>query len=88
MDRKIRAGRLAALARLALNGFLLGVWRVHIPGIEERAGAGHAVLGRLLPLLGDGAFAGMRAAGPPADRSGARTVVPPGAAFVRASASA
>ncbi|MFJ9213369.1 hypothetical protein [Streptomyces sp. L-9-10] len=58
MDRKIRAGRPAAFACLAPNGFLPGVWTVHIPGIEERAGAGHAALGRLLPLIGGGPFAG------------------------------
>jgi MFS family permease len=80
VDGSLRAGRLATFVYFALNGFLLGMWIVHIPGIEHRAGIDHAVLGRLLLLLGAGAVAGMRIAGPLTDRAGARIVVPAGAA--------
>ncbi|MFE2157683.1 MFS transporter [Streptomyces lydicus] len=80
----LRAGRLATFAYFALNGFLMGMWVVHIPAVEHRAGIGHAVLGWLLLLLGAGAFAGMRIAGPLTDRFGARTVVPAGAALCSA----
>ncbi|MFJ4848987.1 MFS transporter [Streptomyces sp. NPDC088733] len=84
MERSLRAGRLATFVYFTLNGFLLGMWIVHIPGIEQRAGIGHAVLGWLLLLLGAGAFAGMQVAGPLTDRFGARTVVPLGAALCSA----
>ncbi|MEU6332232.1 MFS transporter [Streptomyces sp. NPDC047049] len=84
MDRYLRAGRLATFAYFALNGFLMGMWIVHIPGIEHRAGISHAVLGWLLLLLGAGAFAGMQATGPLTDRFGSRTVVPLSAALCSA----
>ncbi|MDX3076816.1 MFS transporter [Streptomyces sp. MI02-7b] len=84
MERSLRAGRLATFVYFTLNGFLMGMWIVHIPGIEQRAGIGHAVLGWLLLLLGAGAFAGMQVAGPLTDRFGARTVVPLGAALCSA----
>ncbi|MEU6113182.1 MFS transporter [Streptomyces sp. NPDC047117] len=76
MERSLRYGRVATFAYFALNGFLLGMWIVHIPTIEQRTGISHAVLGWLLLLLGLGAFAGMQIAGPLTDRLGARTVVP------------
>ncbi|MFC9236315.1 MFS transporter [Streptomyces decoyicus] len=81
MDRYLRAGRLATFAYFTLNGFLMGMWIVHIPGIEHRAGISHALLGWLLLLLGAGAFAGMQATGPLTDRFGSRTVVPLSAAL-------
>ncbi|WP_138900471.1 MFS transporter [Streptomyces albidochromogenes] len=84
MERSLRAGRSATFAYFALNGFLMGMWIVHIPSVEHRAGTSHAVLGWLLLLLGAGAFAGMRLAGPLTDRAGARTVVPMGAALCSA----
>ncbi|MEV0372919.1 MFS transporter [Streptomyces sp. NPDC050636] len=84
MERSLRGGRLATFAYFALNGFLMGMWIVHIPAIEHRAGISHAVLGWLLLLLGAGAFAGMQIAGPLTDRSGVRTVVPVGAALCSA----
>ncbi|WP_446750708.1 MFS transporter [Streptomyces sp. WZ-12] len=59
----------------------MGMWIVHIPSIEQRVGIDHAVLGWLLLLLGAGAFVGMQLVGPLADRFGARTVVPLGAAL-------
>ncbi|SFK19992.1 MFS transporter [Streptomyces pini] len=76
MERKLRLARLATFAYFGLNGFLMGIWVVHIPVVEDRAGISHAVLGWLLLLLGGGAFAGMRLTGPLADRFGARAVVP------------
>lgn len=76
MERSLRAARLATFGFFTLNGFVLGVWVVHIPVVEHRAGIGHAVLGWLLLLLGGGAFAGMQFAGPLTDRFGARKVVP------------
>ncbi|MGC7103162.1 MFS transporter, partial [Amycolatopsis lurida] len=81
MRQDLRAARLATFAYFSLNGFLLGMWVVHIPVIENRAGISHATLGWLLLLLGAGAFAGMHAAGPLTDRLGARTVVPLSAAL-------
>ncbi|MGW2331541.1 MFS transporter [Streptomyces sp. NPDC001700] len=81
MERSLRAARLATFAYFALNGFLMGMWIVHIPGIEHRAGTGHAVFGWLLLLLGAGAFAAMQLAGPLTDRFGTHVVVPFGAAL-------
>lgn len=81
MDRSLRAGRLATFAYFVLNGFLLGMWIVHIPSVEHRTGVSHAVLGWLLLLLGAGAFAGMQLIGRLADRFGARKVVPLSAAL-------
>ncbi|WP_329129512.1 MFS transporter [Streptomyces sp. NBC_01476] len=84
MQRSLRAARIATFAYFALNGLVLGMWVVHIPTIEHRAGISHAVLGSLLLLLGGGAFAGMQLVGPLADRFGARTVVPLSAALCSA----
>lgn len=84
MNTTPRAARLATFAYFALNGFVLGMWIVHIPEIEHRAGVGHATLGWLLLLLGAGAFAGMQIVGPLTDRLGARTVVPLSAALCSA----
>jgi MFS family permease len=83
--RALRAGRLATFAYFALNGYLMGMWIVHIPAVEHRAGVSHAVLGWLLLILGVGAFAGMQVVGPLTDRFGARTVVPVSAALFSAS---
>jgi MFS family permease len=80
MTRTLRAARVATFAYFALNGFVLGIWVVHIPAVEHRAGISHAVLGWLLLLLGAGAFIGMQLVGPLADRFGARRVVPLSAA--------
>ncbi|MFH8484562.1 MFS transporter [Streptomyces longisporoflavus] len=84
MERSLRSGRLATFAYFTLNGFLMGMWIVHIPAVEHRAGVSHAVLGWLLLLLGAGAFAGMQLVGPLTDRFGARTVVPLSAALCSA----
>ncbi|WP_242641214.1 MFS transporter, partial [Streptomyces kasugaensis] len=61
-----------------LNGFVMGMWIVHIPAIEHRTGVTHAVLGWLLLFLGGGAFAGMQLCGPLTDRFGSHRVVPAG----------
>ncbi|MFJ8599855.1 MFS transporter [Streptomyces shenzhenensis] len=82
--RSLRAARLATFTYFVLNGTLLGMWIVQIPSIEQRVGISHAVLGGFLLLLGAGAFVGMRAAGPAADRLGTRTVVPASAALCSA----
>ncbi|QXE39418.1 MFS transporter [Streptomyces sp. GMY02] len=81
MERSLRAARLATFGFFTLNGFVLGMWVVHIPVVEHRAGVSHAVLGWLLLLLGAGAFAGMQLVGPLTDRYGARKAVPVSAAL-------
>ncbi|MEU9715834.1 MFS transporter [Streptomyces sp. NPDC047976] len=78
---RLRNGRRATFAYFALNGFLMGMWIVHIPVVRQHTGADHALLGWLLLLLGAGAFAGMRLAGPLTDRFGAQVTVPAGAAL-------
>ncbi|MFC1415560.1 MFS transporter [Streptacidiphilus cavernicola] len=84
MERSLRAGRLATFGYFALNGFVLGMWVVHIPAIEHRTGVGTASFGWLLLVLGGGAFAGMQLAGTLTDRYGARRVVPGSAALCSA----
>ncbi|MBT2404236.1 MULTISPECIES: MFS transporter [unclassified Streptomyces] len=84
MSRSLRAARLATFAFFALNGFVLGMWIVHIPAVEHRTGISHAVLGSLLLLLGAGAFLGMQFAGPLTDRLGSRLTVPAGGALCSA----
>ncbi|MEU6539032.1 MFS transporter [Streptomyces sp. NPDC047000] len=81
MERSLRAARVATYVYFVLCGTLMGAWVVHIPSVEERVGIDHAALGGLLVLLGLGAFAGMRVAGPLTDRLGARVVVPAGGAL-------
>ncbi|GLW02000.1 MFS transporter [Streptomyces lavendulae subsp. lavendulae] len=81
METSLRNGRRATFAFFLLNGFLMGMWIVHIPVVERHTGIGHAELGRLLLLLGAGAFLGMRLAGPLTDRLGARRVLPASAAL-------
>ncbi|MFE4533712.1 MFS transporter [Streptomyces scopuliridis] len=84
MERSLRAARIATFGFFTLNGFVMGMWVVHIPTVEHRAGISHAVLGWLLLLLGGGAFAGMQLVGPLTDRLGARKVVPASAALCSA----
>lgn len=72
----MRRARVATFAFFALNGFVIGMWVVHIPVIEQRAGVDHAAFGLLLLLLGGGAFVGMQVAGPLTDRFGPHRVVP------------
>ncbi|MFD3577312.1 MFS transporter [Streptomyces sp. NPDC058644] len=84
MERSLRSGRLGTFVYFTLNGFLMGMWIVHIPAVEHRAGISHAVLGWLLLLLGAGAFVGMQLVGRLTDRFGARTVVPLSAALCSA----
>ncbi|MET8758438.1 MFS transporter [Lentzea sp. NPDC004782] len=72
----LKAARVATFTYFALNGFLLGLWLVHIPTVEQRTGLDHAELGRLLLLLGLGAFLGMRIGGKVTDRTGVKFVLP------------
>jgi MFS family permease len=72
----LKAARVATFTYFALNGFLLGLWLVHIPTIEQHTGIDHAELGRLLLLLGLGAFVGMRFGGKIADRMGVKLILP------------
>jgi MFS family permease len=76
VDKRLRRARVATFAFFALNGFVVGMWLVHIAAVEHRTGISHSTLGLLLLLLGGGAFLGMQVAGPLADRFGAHRVVP------------
>lgn len=82
--RRLRVARLSTFVYFTLNGFVMGLWVVHIPAIEHRAGISHATLGWLLLVLGGGALVGMRICGQLTDRLGARSVVPAGAALCSA----
>lgn len=82
----LKAARVATFTYFALNGFLLGLWLVHIPTVEQRTGIDHAELGRLLLLLGLGAFLGMRLGGKFTDRVGVKLVLPAAGVFCSVSA--
>jgi len=71
----LRASRAAIFGVFGINGFLLAMWVVHIPAIEDRTNIAHSTLGSLLLLLALGAIAGMQLAGPLADRFGSRVMV-------------
>lgn len=74
-DHDVRRARLATFAFFVLNGFLLGLWAVHIPVVKERVDAGTGELGWLLLVLGLGAFAGMQLGGRLTDRYGSARFV-------------
>ncbi|MFZ2178675.1 MAG: MFS transporter [Rhodococcus sp. (in: high G+C Gram-positive bacteria)] len=71
----LRHARAAIFGIFGINGFLLGMWVVHIPAIENRTGISHSTLGSLLLLLALGAIGGMQLSGPLADRFGSRRMV-------------
>jgi predicted MFS family arabinose efflux permease len=73
---ELSRARRATFAYFGLNGFVLGMWVVHIPSIEARIGVSPATLGWLLLLLGLGAFTGLKIFGPLTDRWGPRRAVP------------
>ncbi|MFH8344002.1 MFS transporter [Streptomyces sp. NPDC018045] len=83
-SRRLRTARACTFVAFALNGFVMGMWIVHIPAIEHRVGISHAVLGWLLLFLGAGAFAGMQLCGASADRFGSRAIVLAGGALCSA----
>ncbi|WFR71676.1 MFS transporter [Prescottella defluvii] len=71
----LRSARAAIFGVFGINGFLLAMWVVHIPAIEDRTDIAHSTLGSLLLLLAVGAIAGMQLSGPLADRFGSRLLV-------------
>ena len=70
----LTAARRSTFAFFALNGFMLGMWVVHIPEIRDRTGATTAELGYLLLLLGGTALLGMQVGGRLIDRFGSSVV--------------
>nr|WP_280119039.1 MFS transporter [Streptomyces albofaciens] len=83
-SRRLRTARVCTFLAFALNGFVMGMWIVHIPAIEHQVGITHAVLGWLLLFLGGGAFTGMQVCGALADRFGSRNIVLAGGALCSA----
>ncbi|MCK0092656.1 MFS transporter [Rhodococcus sp. HNM0563] len=76
MDAALTRARAAVFTVFGINGFLLAMWVVHIPVVQQRVGVGHAALGTLLLALAVGALMGMQATGYLADRFGSnRTTV-------------
>src|SRR5215207_2573507 len=66
--------RTSTFAFFALNGFVLGMWVVHIPEILDRTGTDKATLGYLLLLMGGTALIGMQVGGRLIDKVGSRPV--------------
>nr|WP_280505495.1 MFS transporter [Nocardia farcinica] len=79
----MRLARVAVFTVFGVNGFLLAMWVVHIPAVTDRTGVSHSELGMFILLMAGAAIAGIRLAGPMADRFGSRTQA--GAAAVTAS---
>lgn len=76
IDAALTRARAAVFTVFGINGFLLAMWVVHIPVVQQRVGVGHAALGTLLLALAVGALMGMQATGYLADRFGSnRTTV-------------
>nr|WP_245819975.1 MFS transporter [Rhodococcus yunnanensis] len=75
MPIRLRRARAAIFGIFAVNGFLLAIWVVHIPSVEQRVGISHAMLGSLLLVLATGAIVGMQTAGPLSDRYGSNRLV-------------
>lgn len=82
--RELRAARASTVVLFATSGMAFAWWVVSIPGVQQRLGLTHAVLGSLLLLLGLGSFLGMSAAGSWVDRVGSRRVAVPGALVMAA----
>lgn len=76
------AARVATFAYFTLNGFVVGLWVVHIPVVEDAVGIGHSTLGLLLLVLGGSAFVGMQVTGPLVDRLGHRRLLPAAGALL------
>ncbi|MGQ4597446.1 MFS transporter [Nocardia sp. R6R-6] len=75
VERPIRIARAAVFTVFALNGFLFAMWVVHIPVVIERTGVEKPTLGMFILLMAGAGIAGMRLAGPLADRFGSRALV-------------
>ncbi|WP_228830133.1 MFS transporter [Nocardia beijingensis] len=75
VDRPVRVARAAVFMVFALNGFLLAMWVVHIPVITDRTDVSKSTLGMFILLMAGAGIAGMRLAGPLADRFGSRALV-------------
>ncbi|MEU2124401.1 MFS transporter [Nocardia niwae] len=75
VDRPVRVARAAVFTVFALNGLLLAMWVVHIPVITDRTGVSKSTLGMFILLMSGAGIAGMRLAGPLADRFGSRALV-------------
>ncbi|GAB3451967.1 MFS transporter [Kineococcus endophyticus] len=74
--------RVAVVGLFLLTGLALATWVVNIPGVQERLGISHGVLGGLLLLLGAGSVVAMQASGPLVDRVGSRPVAAVGAVLL------
>ncbi len=67
--------RRATFGLFGLNGFLLGMWIVHIPLVKDRTGIDDSTLGGLLLLVGVAALIGMQVGGRLIDRIGSAPTV-------------
>lgn len=67
--------RRATFGLFGLNGFLLGMWIVHIPLVKDRTGIDDSTLGGMLLLVGIAALVGMQAGGRLIDRIGSAPTV-------------
>jgi MFS family permease len=70
IDAVLTRARAAVFTVFGINGFLLAMWVVHIPVVQQRVGIGNGALGTLLLALAVGAVGGMQATGYLADRFG------------------
>ncbi|MGO3650158.1 MFS transporter, partial [Agrococcus casei] len=70
--RAVAKARFGASVAFAIVGFLLAVWLVHIPAVQQATGISKAELGTTLLALGLGSLISMQAGGLLISRFGAR----------------
>ncbi|MGO1406229.1 hypothetical protein [Agrococcus casei] len=61
--RAVAKARFGASVAFAIVGFLLAVWLVHIPAVQQATGISKAELGTTLLALGLGSLISMQAGG-------------------------
>ncbi|MGG7463135.1 MFS transporter [Plantibacter sp. YIM 135347] len=69
---RLRRARVGVFGIFFVVGFLMAIWLVNIPAIQEQTGVSHAVLGGLILLLGLGSFIAMQVTGVIIDKLGSR----------------
>jgi len=72
IEPHLRRARRGVFGAFFLTGFVLAIWLVNIPLVQERTGVSHGMLGGLLLLLGLGSFTAMQVLGWLIDRIGSR----------------
>ncbi|MFZ4894874.1 MFS transporter [Plantibacter sp. Mn2098] len=79
---RLRRARFGVFGIFFVVGFLMAIWLVNIPAIQEQTGVSHAMLGGLILLLGLGSFIAMQITGVIIDKLGSRFATMAGVALM------